>query len=625
MRSKLLLCLAIYLSFTSFIFAQEEPIKLKEVIITASRIKESTAEVASSVTVITAKELKEKGITTVMDALREVPGVHIVQTGTFGGPAVPFVRGGGNGQALIMIDGVPVWDAMGVSRGDASLLLSYLQVEQIDRIEVVRGPQSVLYGSNAMTGAINIITKKGIDKPKVRLFNEGGTYSTFREGMEFSGISKNLNYALTFSRLDTNGTSQAVGYPERDSYRLNSFSSRIKGKVTDKITIGAAIAYNDADTGLDYYFDSNTFTLITDASGYKQKASLFSVNTYYNHQILPFWKQRLLFSYTRTDKDFVKDKAIEDYYNGELRYISWQHQFELKPVCFLAGFDYQQEIGYSKEFAEKRQDEKAWFLETIFKRHSFYFSTGIRYNRHQTAGDKVTYRLSGAYTFPTHTKLHGSFGTGFRAPSLYQLYGVVTGLNVGNPNLTPEKSQGYDFGITQSFFNRKIEADITYFFNWFKDLITYDYPDNQWWLGKYQNVATAHTEGVEFSLNIMPISWLKLSTNYTWLDAKDTTTNTWLPRRPKHKISSSLFFLWKEKADFSLTGIYFGKRFDSDNNQNPLGGYFIVNLAARYYPTSYLTLSLRIQNLLDRDYEEVKGYSGCPFMALLGAEFKWGL
>ncbi len=620
MRLKFILCLIVYLSFfISSVFAQQEPIKLKEVIVTASRIEEPSEEVASAATIITAEELKEKGITTVMDALREVPGVQIVQSGAFGGPTSIFVRGGNYGQAIVMIDGVPVHDAMGVNRGDFGAFLPHISVEQIDRIEIVRGPQSVLYGSSAMTGVINIITKKGVGKPSIRVFGEGGSYSSFREGLELSGAGEGLNYALTFSRLDTNGISKARGYPERDSYRLNNLSSRVEGKITDKVTIGAAITYNDADTGLDYYFDPNTYTLITDAPGYKQKSDLFSANTYYSHQVFPFWKQKLLFSYTKTDRDYVKDKVVEDYYDGKLRYVTWQHQFDLKPIALIAGFDYQQEIGHSREFTERRQDEKAWFWEAVFQRQNVYFSAGIRYNRHQTAGDKVTYRLCSAYNLPTNTKLHGSFGTAFRAPAIFQLFDPT----YGDISLKPEKSQGYDFGITQSFLDKKIEADVTYFFNWFKDLIIFYYPEEEWWLGKYQNIATAHTEGVEFALNIMPVSWFKFLINYTWLDAVDTTNNTWLPRRPKHKGSGTLVFLWKDKADFSLTGTYFGKRFDSEKNQNPLSGYFVVNLAARYYATSYLTLNLRFQNLFDREYEEVMNYAGLPFMSFLGAELKW--
>ncbi|MCD6320220.1 MAG: TonB-dependent receptor [Candidatus Desulfofervidaceae bacterium] len=588
-----------FLVFPVSVLAQQNAISLPEIVVTASRVEES--ETASAVTKITGEELQQKGITNVADALREVPGVMVTQYG-FGGPASVFVRGGNNGQAVIMIDGVPVYDPSGTNKGDFSLFLPRLNVENIDRIEIVRGPQSVLYGSSAMTGVINIITKKGKAKPQTTGRLEGGSFNTFTETLGFSGTNESVSYNLNLQRFDSNGISKKPDEPDKDGYRFNNVGGSLTANINEKVEVGASFSYLDAEQGLDGGDDF-------------EKSRLGFFQTYYKQTVSHFWQHTLKLAYTNTHRTYPTS-----FYDGDLYFLSWQHNFTILPYLkVVTGFDYQQEKTDTNSMDEKNQDEKAWFAEAIFKQENFYFNTGVRYDRHQTAGDKVTYRFAGAYFLPTQTKLHASFGTGFRAPSLYQLYGVCFGNNVGNPDLKPEKNQGYDAGLTQYLWQKRITLDVTYFFSRIKDMID--------WVttgpGQYLNVKEAHTQGVEISADIMPISWLKLSTNYTWLDAQDTTTNTWLPRRPKHKISSTLSLFWKEKADFSLTGIYFGKRFDSDNN--PLGGYFIVNLAARYYPTSYLTLSLRVQNLLDRDYEEIKDYNAPPFMMFLGAEFKWGL
>jgi len=620
MRQKFMLWFMVLWCFLGFsAFAQEGPVKIKEIVVTASRVEEPASEVASATTVLTSKELKEKGITNVVDALREVPGVQVVQTGAFGGLATPFVRGGENGQALVMIDGVPVWDPAATAVGDFTAFLPHLPIEQIDRIEIVRGAQSVLYGPSAMTGVINIITKKGKGKPKIRVFSEGGSYSSFREGAEFLGETKHIKYNLNYMRLDSSGISKATGFKERDGQRFHNFSGDFSYKI-GKIKLGTSVNYNSASTGLDYYFDPTTFASVPDASGYKQHSDLVSVKGYLNHEISPSWGQRFIFSYTNTDRDYIKDGVKEEGYDGRLYYISWQNNLEFEPFTFITGVDYQRETAAEGSGIEgKNFDHISWFGEGILRWKGLYFSSGIRYYHHQTAGDKVTCRIASAYIFPTKTKIHASYGTGFRAPSLYQIHAEF----YGNPDLKPEKSEGYDVGVTQGFFDGKIEADITYFSNWFDNLIIYYYPDEMWWLGKYQNVATAHTEGIEFALNTRPVSWLRLSANYTWLNAIDTTNNTWLPRRPMHKGSGTIVFLFKDKADFGLTGTYFGKRFNFKNNKDSLGGYFTVNLSARYYPTSYLTLNLRFQNLFDREYEEVKGYNGLPFMAFFGAELKW--
>jgi len=606
-----------FLGFSAF--AQEEPVKIKEIVVTASRVEEPASEVASATTVLTSKELKEKGITNVVDALREVPGVQIVQTGAFGGVTTTFVRGGGNGQALVIIDGVPVWDTAATAVGDLTAFLPHLPIEQIDRIEIVRGPQSVLYGPSAMTGVINIITKKGKGRPKIRVFSEGGSYSSFREGAEFLGETKYIKYNLNYMRLDSSGISEATGFPERDGYRFHNFSGNVEGKI-GKIKIGTSVNYNSAAKDLDGW-DFATSTA-ADALGYKEESDLVSVKSYFEQEILPSWRQKLVFSYTNTDRDYTK--PYEGHYDGRLYYISWQNNLEFEPFTFITGVDYQRETAAEGSGIEgKDLDHISWFGEGILRWKGLYFSSGIRYYHHETAGDKVTCRIASAYIFPTKTKIHASYGTGFRAPSLYQIHAEFDGMKIGNPDLKPEKSEGYDVGVTQGLFDGKIEADITYFSNWFDNLIDWVMTDPATFSGKYYNIATAHTEGVEFTLNTKPVSWLRLSANYTWLNAIDTTNNTWLPRRPMHKGSGTIVFLFKDKADFGLTGTYFGKRFNFKNNKDSLSGYFTVNLSARYYVTSYLTLNLRFQNLFDREYEEVKGYNGLPFMAFLGAELKW--
>jgi len=378
-------------------FAQEGPVKIKEIVVTASRVEEPASEVASATTVLTSKELKEKGITNVVDALREVPGVQVVQTGAFGGLTTPFVRGGGNGQALVMIDGVPVWDPAATAVGDFTAFLPHLPIEQIDRIEIVRGPQSVLYGPTAMTGVINIITKKGKGKPKIRVFSEGGSYSSFREGAEFLGETKHLKYNLNYMRLDSSGISKATGFPERDGYRFHNFSGNVEGKI-GKIKIGTSVNYNSAAKDLDGWDFATSTT--TDALGYKEESDLVSVKSYFEHEILPSWRQKLVFSYTNTDRDYTK--PYEGHYDGRLYYISWQNNLEFEPFTFITGVDYQRETAAEGSGIEgKNFDHISWFGEGILRWKGLYFSSGIRYYHHETAGDKVTCRIASASIFPS--------------------------------------------------------------------------------------------------------------------------------------------------------------------------------------------------------------------------------
>ncbi len=598
MRRWVFLVLGMYLFLASLAYG-EEVISVPEVVVTASRIEE--AQTASAVTVITDEELKEQGVTNVADALREVPGVMVTQNG-FGGIASVFVRGADNGQAVIMIDGVPVYDPSGISKGDFSAFLSHLSIEDIDRIEIVRGPQSVLYGSNAMTGAINIITKKGKGKLKTTFSLEAGSYNTFSEKLSVGGAGDNLSYFLNLKRFDTNGISKTPDEPDKDGYRSNNAGGSITAKLNENIEIGTSFSYINAEQGLD---GGNTF----------EKNRLGFVQTYYTQRFSSLWQHTLKLAYTNTHRVYQP----YSFYDGDLYYLSWQHNLNVLPYLkFIVGFDYQQERANTSYMNEKTQDEKAWFAGAIFNQDNIYLNAGVRYDRHQTAGDKVTYRLAGSYLLPTQTKLHASFGTGFRAPSLYQLFDT----NYGNPNLNPERSQAYDVGITQNLWQKRVCLDVTYFFNRMKDMIDWVMTDPLTWAGQYFNVKEAHTQGIEVSAKVMPVEWLKASFFYTWLNAKDITKHSWLLKRPHHRVGFEVtYFLPKQKGSVNFGGIYTDKYYDYGSKV--VSSFFVAHLSARYQVLPYLTLTARIENLFDANYQESYGYNTLGFNAYGGVELRW--
>jgi len=592
------LFLGVCLCLSSLVYGKEA-ISLPEVVVTASRLEET--QTASAMTVITAEKLKEQGITNVADALREVPGLMVTQNG-LGGIASVFVRGADSGQAVIMIDGVPVYDPSGISKGDFSAFLPHLSVEDIDRIEIVRGPQSVLYGSNAMTGAINIITKKGKGKPKTIFRLEGGSYNTFSENLSVRGAGDHVSYFLSLKRFDTNGISKTPDEPDKDGYRFNHAGGSITAALNERVEVGASFSYLDAEQGLDGW---NTF----------EKDKLGFVQTYYKQKISSLWQHTLKLAYTNTHRLYQP----YSFYDGDLYYLAWQHNLNVLPYLkFIAGFDYQQERANTSYMEEKTQDEKAWFVEAIFNQDNVYLNVGVRYDRHQTAGDKVTYRLAGAYLLPTQTKLHASFGTGFRTPSLYQLFDA----NYGNLNLKPEYSQGYDIGIMQYLWHKKVSFDVTYFFTRTKDLIDWIMTDPTTWAGQYFNVKEAHTQGIEVMAEFAPMNCLKLNLFYTWLNAKDVTKHSWLLKRPHHRGGFEItYYLPKEKGSVNFGAVYTDKYYDYGNTI--ISSYFVAHISARYKLLPYLTLTTSINNLFDADYQETYGYNTLGFNAYGGIELKW--
>jgi vitamin B12 transporter len=279
-----------------------EEVSLGEVVVTATRTPEPVEQTASSVTVITGEELEERGITTLAEALREVAGIAVVQN-SLGGLTSVFVRGADTGQTVVMIDGVPIYDPSGLAKGDVSWILPHLKVDQIERIEIVRGPQSVLYGSNAMAGAINIITKEGKKKSEVKIQAEGGSYSTFAEGISLTGISEDVSYAISVKRMDSEGISKMISDPDKDAYHSLNVATRLTKYLNDDLEVGVSFHYVQADQDLD---DWNK----------KSEAQIGFVNGYVAHQVKDNWQYKIKLAYTGTHRSYDDGNGGE--YDGEL-------------------------------------------------------------------------------------------------------------------------------------------------------------------------------------------------------------------------------------------------------------------------------------------------------------------
>ncbi|MDI6890052.1 MAG: TonB-dependent receptor [Thermodesulfovibrionales bacterium] len=634
---KLIICILLlfifHFSFIASLFAEEE-IKIEEIVVTATRIEEPVKEVASSVTVITEKEIESKKAKTILEVLKDVPGVDISQSGGFGQLTDIFIRGAKPEHTLIMIDGVEMNDPMSPGR---SYDIAHLSVDNIERVEIVRGPQSTLYGSDAISGVINIITKKGEGKPKFSISGGGGSYNTFRETAGLSGGTKWVNYSLGISRLDTKGFSAAherYGNTEKDGYKNTSLSARVGFTPTEYLNIDFIVRHINAETDLDtkggrggddpnYVSDSKQLFLRT-------QGSLLLFNG--------LWEQKLGFSLSNHDRDYRDDKDAQHphdssrgFYNGKMRKVDWQHNLYLhKTNTLTIGVEYEEERGeseYSWEsawgpgksvFPEKSANTKgAYIQDKIALYESFFVTLGIRVDDHSRFGSETLYRIAPAYLFKkTGTKIKATYGTGFKAPSLYQLYAPATAWGpIGNENLKPERSKGWDVGMEQYLFQGRLTLGATYFRNDFEDLIDFD------WAKGYINIAEAKTEGAEIFASVRPIiKDLSVRLGYTYTDTEDKKTGQRLLRKPMNKGSLNLNYLFLKKGSVNVDIIYVGRRDDLNPDtyeRAKAGDYTLVNLAASYDISKNIQVFGRVENLLDRDYEEVSGY-GTPRFTLFG-------
>ncbi|MDP2905443.1 MAG: TonB-dependent receptor [Candidatus Omnitrophota bacterium] len=591
---------------------------LGNVIVSATKTQTYQGEVGSSTTVISADDIKKTGKRNVLEVLRDVPGVIVSQSGAFGGTTSVYLRGAKSEQTLVMIDGVEVNDPIG-SGGSRTFNFAHLVTDSIERIEIVRGPQSPLYGSDAMAGVINIITKRGKGKPGAGGYFEGGSHNTFRENLASSGAIDKFNYSLSITRLDSNGINKVTVGDENDPYHNTAISSKFGYKIFDNAELSLVANYTDTVTSTDYGARQ-------DVSNYTGRSKDLVTKFVFDQAINSVWSHTLSFSYhdmrTKDKKewDAVNLDTVNDWYKGNNKKVEWQHNISpVKWNVLTAGFEYEDESGSSKQDRKSIYDYACYFQDQFKFWEKLFTTPGVRVDSHELFGGKTTYKISTAYFIAqTATRLKGNWGTGFKAPTLYQLYSQEDygGGPIGDPGLKPEESTGYDLGFEQYLFNDKLSFDLTYFHNDFRNMIDYDMG-----LSKFLNIGRARTKGFEVGLKVSPIETLALGANFTYTDTENKKTGLQLLRRPKRQFNFDANWAFLPNANLNLGINHVGSRKDSGYITDK--SYTIARLASSYDITENFQVFGRIENLFDKEYQEVDGYAttGRSFYGGIKAKF----
>ncbi|HUU51433.1 MAG TPA: TonB-dependent receptor [Candidatus Heimdallarchaeota archaeon] len=603
-----------------------------EVVVTANRVETSIKEVASSVTIITREQLAKTGKSQVLEALEEAIGLSTAQNGPPGSQATVFIRGANAEHTLVMIDGTEVNDPITPTRSfDMSLLL----VDNIDRIEILRGPQSTLYGSDAMGGVINIITRQDTGKPKIHLSGNGGSYGTNSGIAEVSGSTSTVRYSAAAALFDTDGFSAAStkykGNKEADGHRNLTLSGRVGFDLAANLSLDFSARRIDTETDL----DNSGGDWGDDPNHVQRYGSLFLMSQARGLFLRNRWEQKLQVSvvdYHRTSNNPVDESnpflSEESEFKSKLWKLDWQNSLFLHKTNTLTfGVEHQREQGeswyrsesifgpYESVFPRQKAHNTGLYVQDQLRfDERFFLTAGIRYDDHSLTESSTTYRIAPAY-FIEHagTKIKGTWGTGFKAPSLYQLYAPATLYGpAGNENLKPEKSTGWDLGVEQNFLNNTLLLGLTYFSNTFEDLIDYDFTQG------YINISKAHTQGAEVTFSARPLPDLSLFATYTRTEAKNTETDEYLLRRPKDKFTARLDWGFLGRANIHVSMIYVGEREDLywlDWTPTPvtLESYTLLNAAGFYDVFESLELFLRLDNILNTDYETIKGYGTAGF------------
>jgi vitamin B12 transporter len=643
--------------------ASESVVKpMDEVVITATRTETPLQELGVSASVITSKTIQERQSVDIQELLQSEAGLNIVRTGARGGATSLFTRGGESDYTLVLVDGVRI------NNGGGDFDWENIDTTNVERIEIIRGPQSALYGSDAISGVINIITKKGREGWKANVTTRNGAYLDSKNNyigeqqVSASGSTDKFGGSFGYTRTDDNGYLDV-----NHEYWNNTVSGRLDFYPLDNLDIALTGRYWDSKFATPTETGGDKVSPLDPEQDQKNQVTIVGANI--NYEPFSWWQHSLLLSYNE-DKGQFSDPP-----NPPVDFGDFESKFDSSED--RTAFDYHTNILYPSDGAFQStvtlgvnyrdenydttsqssfdgsvtkggadRDNTALYGQAQFTIiDNMFINLGLRYDDNSEFGNETTPRGSIAYRIPDWgTKFRAAYGEGFKEPTFFEQF--AEGFARGNPNLDPERSRSWEIGVDQSFDDGKVVLNLTYFDQTFEDLIAFiNTPDP---LPSYENIQEAESKGVEFAATFKPLKTLDLGLTYTYLDTEVTDDGglesfgapvfdegKQLLRRPKH--SGSLFVNWRYQGfQVRLDSNYVGERedrqFDAFFNSErvTLDDYWLFNLAMSYaIPIkSNVVKDLKVfgrwNNMFAEDYEEAAGYSSPPSSFLIGIGFDFG-
>ena len=621
--------------------ADVPPAAMPEVVVTATRTESTLDRVGGSdVTVITREEIENKNPATMAEILKTVPGLDLQSNGGKGAQTSIFLRGADNKNTLVLVDGVMYNDPSSANRGAD---IGSLTLDNVERIEIIRGPMSVLYGSNATAGVINIITRKGEGRPVVRAAAEAGSEKSWKLSAGSSGRAGRLDYSISAAKNATEGFStadddndriaHAGNTSEKDGWDNLTLSTRIGYDFTPDFRIETVIRHIESTVDLDDY---NYLTgalgdrfgawpsYAPEPDGLKEKRTeseqCLARLAFHNEFMDDRLTSDLALQSSRLDRDSFDNDGRKSYdYTGMTREATWQasvRMFDSNLITAGTGYMKEEMDSDSSSISDKTAETvSVWLQDQIMLGDALDIVAGARNDHHDRFGSKTTFRIAPALHIAAGTTVRASYATGFRAPSLYELYSAY-----GNENLGAEKSEGYEAGVEQRLMDGKLRFALTWFALDFEDRIDYDFV-----LWKYaQQSGTTRTRGLEFTADAAITDDLDLRISWTYTDTEDPDGER-LARRPLNKASLNATYRLGEKGAIDCDAVWTGERDtissarDKDGNRvYTLDSYTVVNLAARYEVVDHVEIYGRVENLFDEYYEEAWSYATPGLSAFAG-------
>jgi vitamin B12 transporter len=605
------------------------------VVVTASRVPVPASTAGSSVSVIDREQIEKRQSVFAVDLLQDVPGVAVSQSGSIGSQTQVRIRGSEANQVLVLVDGIRANDPAGNDEFGFQDLTTW----DIERIEVVRGPQSALWGSDALAGVINVITRRSGGELSTGGFAEYGSFDTVAAGARVGGTLLSTRVGLSASVVDSDGTNTSRTGGEQDGYDNKTATLTLAGSPLDNLELTFVGRYTDATK----MFDGTDF-LVTGLPADTGDRAANTFGYYGAGAALDLlggrWIQSLRATLATTDTDNSNEYGENGSTASDKYGIHYQTTYYVAPptsdsagqsVTLAADYEQQEfsQRGLASPFGDPNQDQDlsttslvAEYIAAPLRQTSV--SVSVRYDDNSDFDDVTTYRVTSAWTAASlGTRIHASYGTGQKAPTFIERFGFYPDQFIGNADLKPEESKGWEVGVEQPLVDRRVTVGVTYFNEVLQNEVNGFVFDPDTLLFTAENLAgDSNRRGVEVIAEARPFDNLSLSASYTYLDATQpdpvTGSDTREIRRPAHTASlNANLGLLNNRLDLNLNLAYAGNRTDIFFEVVPpygadvvdLDAYTLARIAASYRLTGQLQIYGRIDNLFDTGYEDVYGYA----------------
>ncbi|MEM6710216.1 MAG: TonB-dependent receptor [Pseudomonadota bacterium] len=573
--------------------------RIETLVVGATRLGQASTESGSSISVLTAEEIEALGQIYLLDAVAQVPGLTVNQNGNFGGNSSVRIRGASSEQTLVLIDGIPVNDP---STPGGGFNFARLDTANIERVEVLKGPQSTLWGTDAIGGVVSVTTRAPDEELGGNVFTEFGSFATFRGGASVSNSSDLGDFRLAAVRVSSDGISkadEANGNSEEDAFDSTTLSAKGGWNLARGARLSADVLWTDAETE----FDSFTFGAqgnLADGDEVSETEELAS-----NLALtLPLLDGRLenlvLVGFSDISRENFTDGASSFTADGDRLLYRYQGTYTANDRHRIA-------FGAEREDTTANDDDTSinglFALYELSPTDTWSVTFGLRNDDHERFGSETTARVASAWQLSDTVSLRASWGEGFKAPTIFQTTFFCCGATAPNADLEAENSAAFDAGIDWRRRDGLLQLSATVFQQDTENQIDFDFA-----AGGYLNIDEVESRGVELSGQVALSDSLSLALDYAYIDAEDGTGDR-LVRLPEHSGDLTLSYNALGRLSGAVLLRYNGNEENTDGTT--LNSWTRVDISGRYAVSDRVEVYGRIENLFDEDYQQILGY-GTP-------------